>query len=75
MDGGGIAPGLERPLRFGGPGAGTLRVEAVAAACDHDDGETSIFAACHVYRQAWDVTVIVVADGEPVLDLPLSPAG
>jgi hypothetical protein len=75
-DGGGTAPGLQRSLRLAGPGVGTLHVEVLAAACDHtDSGETSIFAACHVYRHAWDVAVTVASDGASMLDLPLRPVG
>ena len=52
---------------------GRLRIEAVAAACDHGpDGEVGVFAACHRYRREWEVTVRVAAEGttELVLDLP-----
>jgi thiol-disulfide isomerase/thioredoxin/sugar lactone lactonase YvrE len=76
VGGGGTAPGLQRSLRLAGPGVGTLHVEVLAAACDHtDSGETSIFAACHVYRHAWDVAVTVATDGASMLDLPLRPVG
>jgi thiol-disulfide isomerase/thioredoxin len=63
--GAGTAPGLERDLRL--DGAGLLRVDAVAAACDGD----GVFAACHRYRQEWvvDVRVQPGAATEVVLDL------
>jgi thiol-disulfide isomerase/thioredoxin len=72
-DGAGSAPGLQRTLRLAGPGV--LRVVAVAAACDHDgdDGEASIFAACHRYRQEWEIDVRVVAGGAAALQLELQP--
>ena len=76
VDGGGTAPGLQRSLRLAGPGVAMLHVEMLAAACDHtDSGETSIFAACHVYRHAWEVAVTVATDGASMLDLPLRPVG
>ena len=71
--GAGSAPGLERTLRIGG--SGTVRVDAVAAACDGESDEVGIFAACHRYRQEWDVEVRVVADGAAVVELELEPGG
>jgi thiol-disulfide isomerase/thioredoxin len=68
-DGAGSAPGLERTVRV--RGSGVLRVDAVAAACDGD----GIFAACHRYRQEWDVEVRVVSGGAAVVDLELRPVG
>jgi thiol-disulfide isomerase/thioredoxin len=67
--GAGTAPGLERTLRVGGPG--TVRVDAVAAACDGP----GIFAACHRYRQEWDVEVAVVPGGATTVELELAPGG
>ena len=61
-DGAGTSPGLERTLLVRGPGV--LRVEAVAAACDRPADEVGIFAACHRYRQEWEVDVRLVA-GSP----------
>jgi hypothetical protein len=73
QDGAGSAPGLRRALWLAGPGV--LRVDAVAAACDHDGdaGEASIFAACHRYRQEWEIDVRVVAGGAAALQLDLDP--
>jgi thiol-disulfide isomerase/thioredoxin len=71
QDGAGTAPGLHRELRFGR--SGVVRVEAVAAACDHDGdaGEASMFAACHRYREEWEIDVRVVADGATTLQVDL----
>jgi hypothetical protein len=57
--------------RFGR--SGVVRVEAVAAACDHDGdaGEASMFAACHRYREEWEIDVRVVADGATTLQVDL----
>jgi thiol-disulfide isomerase/thioredoxin len=71
--GAGTAAGLERVLRVGGPG--TVRVDAVAAACDADSDEVGIFAACHRYRQEWDVEVAVVPGGAAAVELELAPGG
>ncbi len=70
LDGGaGTSPGLERTLLV--RRTGVLRVEAVAAACDGPADEVGIFAACHRYRQEWEVDVGVVAgaSGELVLEM------
>jgi hypothetical protein len=72
-DGAGTAPGLERAVRLRRPG--TLRVDAVAAACDGDGPDVGVFAACHRYRQEWDVEVRVVPGGPAVVELELRPAG
>jgi thiol-disulfide isomerase/thioredoxin len=76
QSGAGSGSGLVRALRFAGRGSGVLRVDAAAAACDHDGvaGEVSIFAACHRYRQEWEIEVEVVPDGRAVLrlDLPVT---
>jgi hypothetical protein len=71
QDGARTAPGLHRELRFGR--SGVVRVEAVAAACDHDGdaGEASMFAACHRYREEWEIDVRVVADGATTLEVDL----
>ena len=63
--GAGTAPGLERELRL--DGSGLLRVDAVAAACDGD----GVFAACHRYRQEWNVEVRVRAGAPAELVLEL----
>ncbi len=70
----GTSPGLHRTLQVGG--SGTVRVDAVAAACD-DDGT---FAVCHRYRQQWDVELRVVpaaevTDGPAAVVLDWEPAG
>ncbi len=72
-DGAGTAPGLERAVRLRRPG--TLRVDAVAAACDGDGPDVGVFAACHRYRQEWDVEVRVVPGGPAVVELELRPMG
>jgi hypothetical protein len=72
-DGAGSAPGLERTVRVRGPGV--LRVDAVAAACDGDGPDVGVFAACHRYRQEWEVEVRVVPGGPPALELELRPDG
>jgi thiol-disulfide isomerase/thioredoxin len=72
-DGAGSAPGLERTVRLRGPGV--LHVDAVAAACDGDGPDVGVFAACHRYRQEWDVEVRVVPGGPTVLELELRPGG
>ena len=69
--GAGAGPGLERTLRVGGPG--TVRVDAAAAACDGESDEVGIFAACHRYRQEWDVEVAVVLGGATAVALELAP--
>ncbi|MDT7581126.1 MAG: hypothetical protein QOK35_2390, partial [Pseudonocardiales bacterium] len=65
--GAGPAQGLERTLRVGDPGI--VRVDAVAAACDGESDEVGIFAACHRYRQEWDVEVAVVPGGTTAVEL------
>ena len=69
--GAGTTPGLQRDLRLSS--SGTVRVEAVAAACDHDGdaGEASIFAACHRYRREWEIDVRVTAGGATTLQVDL----
>jgi hypothetical protein len=67
----GTGPGLERTLLVRGPG--TVRVDAVAAACDGKSDEVGIFAACHRYRQEWDVEVAVVPGGAAAVELELAP--
>jgi len=64
-------PGLERTLGVGGPG--TVRVDAVAAACDGESDEVGIFAACHRYRQEWDVELAVLPGGAAAVELELAP--
>jgi thiol-disulfide isomerase/thioredoxin len=71
--GAGAAPGLERTLRLRGPG--TVRVDAVAAACDGESDQVGIFAACHRYRQEWDLEVRVVPGGATVVELEMRPGG
>jgi len=71
--GAGAAPGLERTLRLRGPG--TVRVDAVAAACDGESDQVGIFAACHRYRQEWDLEVTVVPGGATVVELEMRPGG
>jgi thiol-disulfide isomerase/thioredoxin len=69
--GGGAAPGLERTLDVRADT--TLRVEAVAAACDGAPGEVGVFAACHRYRREWLVAVRVAPGAPTALDMDLSP--
>jgi hypothetical protein len=71
--GAGAAPGLERMLRLRGPG--TVRVDAVAAACDGESDQVGIFAACHRYRQEWDLELTVVPGGATVVELEMRPGG
>jgi hypothetical protein len=72
-DGAGSAPGLDRALLVRGPG--TVRVDAVAAACDGPSDEAGIFAACHRYRQEWDVDLRVRPGAATALVLDLAPPG
>jgi hypothetical protein len=69
--GAGAAPGLERVLDV--RAAGTLRIEAVAAACDGAPDEVGVFAACHRYRREWVVAVRVVSGAPDTLVLDLAP--
>jgi hypothetical protein len=67
----GTTPGLERTLRVGGPGP--VRIDVVAAACDGESDEVGIFAACHRYRQEWDVELAVLPGGAAAVELELAP--
>jgi thiol-disulfide isomerase/thioredoxin len=74
LDGGeGSAPGLERTVQVRGPG--TVRVDVVAAACDGPSDEVGVFAACHRYRQEWQLDLRVVPGAPSTVELDLAPGG
>jgi thiol-disulfide isomerase/thioredoxin len=69
----GSAPGLERTVRVRQSGA--VHLGAVAAACDGPSDEVGVFAACHLYRQEWEVDLQVIPGGPSTVELDLMPGG